>query len=107
MILITTAGRCAVVTPQGKRKICTEGEIVLGTPECEAFLIKRGAAKTADAKDYSQLMEETEEANSKVPAYEKMTISQLKEVLTEKGIAYPDKVKKDELVALLLESEGA
>lgn len=107
MILITTKGKCAVETPDGKQKICTAGEIILGTPECEAFLIKRGVAHTIDAQDNGQLMEEAAEANDKVSAYEGMTVSQLKEELNKKGMDIPDKAKKNELIDLLLESEEA
>lgn len=104
MILITTNGKCAVDTPDRGRKVCGAGEIILGTPECEAFLIQRGVAEAVDSQDYGQLMEDAEQANAAISAYGKMTVAQLKEELTKKRIVFSDKAKKDELLTLLIES---
>lgn len=105
MILITTAGRCAVQTPDRGVKLCTKGEIVQGVPECEKFLILRGVAEAVDAGSYEQLEEEAEAAEKTVGKYAGMTAAEMKAELEKRGVEIPAKAKKDDLMAALTESE--
>lgn len=96
MILITTRGECAVALKNGRRSICTAGEVIEATPECERFLIERGAAEEVDVEGTLALPEEAEQA----AAYSRMTVAELKAALEAKGIT-PPKGKKEELIELL------
>ena len=120
MILIKTAGRCAVQTPDRGLKVCTNGEIIQGVPECEKFLIQRGVAEAVDAQDYEQLEEEAEAAvaggheqleeeaeaeEETVDKYAGLTVAEMKAELGKRGVEIPAKAKKDDLLAALVQSE--
>ena len=105
MILIKTAGRCAVQTPDRGLKVCTNGEIIEGLPECEKFLIQRGVAEAVDAGSYEHLEEEAEAAVETVDKYAGMTVAEMKAELEKRGVEIPAKAKKDDLLAALVQSE--
>ena len=105
MILIKAAGRCAVQTPDRGLKVCTNGEIIQGVPECEKFLIQRGVAEAVDAQDYEQLEEEAEAAVETVDKYADMTVAEMKAELEKRGVEIPAKAKKDDLLAAIVQSE--
>ena len=66
-----------------------------------ARLIEIGAVSLVDQKeDGEEAVEAKEEENDK-PDYNRLTVDQIRQMLDDEGINYPDEAKKSDLIELL------